>query len=84
MKFCVLALFDSKVKAFSQPFFSPSEEAGIRSVVDEAGRGDSMLQRHPEDFQVCRLGVFDDQDGLLVSERSPVGLGLVSSLMGKE
>lgn len=83
MKFVVLSLYDSKVRAFAQPFVSPSEEAGMRSVVDEAQRADSMLHRHPEDFQLMRLGVFDDQDGLLVSEVSPAGLGLVSSLMGK-
>ena len=84
MKLVAMSLYDSKVRAFSQPFFAASEEAGIRSVVDEASRGDSMLSRHPEDFQVCRVGVFDDKDGLLISEMAPVQLGFVSSLMGKE
>lgn len=84
MKFVMCALYDSKVRAFSQPFAAPSEEAAMRSVVDEAGRGDSMLHRHPEDFALHRLGIFDDGDGALIPETAPVGLGLVSSLMGKE
>jgi hypothetical protein len=83
MKFCVLAVYDSKVRAFAQPFVSPTEEAACRSIVDEASRPDSMLHRHPEDFSVMMLGIFDDKDGMLVSQ-VPTSLGLVSSLMGKE
>lgn len=84
MKLCVMSLFDSKVKAFASPFFSPSEESAIRSVCDEAQRPDSMLHRHPEDFSIFRLGIFDDQDGALVAETVPCSLGLVSGFLSKE
>lgn len=84
MKLCVMALYDGKVRAFSAPFFSPSEEAGVRAVLDQArGGGNETLNRHPEDFTIYRLGIYDDADGALVGE-PPHSLGLVSGFLNKE
>lgn len=64
-KRCVLAVFDSAVQAFGQPFFVPAIGAGVRSFVDEVNRAapDNQLANHPEDFELHYVADFDDESG---------------------
>ena len=40
---------------------------GIRSMADEVNRADASndMYRHPEDFELYDLGVFDDSTGVI-------------------
>lgn len=64
-KRCVLAVFDSAVQAFGQPFFVPAIGAGVRSFVDEVNRAapDNSLANHPEDYELSYIADFDDELG---------------------
>jgi len=64
-KRCVLAVFDSAVQAFGQPFFVPAIGAGVRSFVDEVNRAapDNQLANHPDDFELSYIADFDDERG---------------------
>lgn len=84
MKMIVLALFDVKVAAFQRPAFAPTVAAFVRAVGDEARRAGSELSAHPDDYQLFRLGEFDDANGLIVPVTPPELVCQVSSLIDRK
>lgn len=61
MKMEIMALRDSKLDAFIQPFFAQTIGSAMRAVADMVnGRGDEPPSRHPEDFSLWHLGTWDD------------------------
>lgn len=75
MIFTVCAIRDRAVDGFGQPIFVPHVGVAIRSFSDEVNRSDSTLHAHPEDYDLYKLGHYDDATGLLESE-SPMLLVL--------
>jgi hypothetical protein len=65
MKYIVLSVRDVKAGVFSQPFYAPTLQHGIRSFLDAASNpaDDNMMRKHPEDFQLYHLGTFEDGSG---------------------
>jgi len=70
MKYFVVAIFDSAVKAYMQPGYAPSEEAAIRSFKNVFKQeGPNPLKQNPEDHALFHLGYFDDNTGSIDSIR---------------
>lgn len=64
MKYFVVAIRDSAVKAYMQPGYAPSEEAAIRSFKNLfTQEGSNPLKTNPEDYALFHLGYFDDNTG---------------------
>lgn len=61
------AIFDHAVGVYRPPMFVRHVGEIARSLEVEVNRPDAeegnMLARHPEDFHVYHLGVFDDNSG---------------------
>lgn len=53
---------------FGRPFFAVSDGSAIRGFADEVNSADSMLAKHPADFQLFHMGVFDDESGEIFAE----------------
>lgn len=68
MKFIMLAVRDSASDLFARPMFLPAVGAGVRSFADEINRDDveNALNRHPEHFDLYKIGTFEDSDGSVV------------------
>lgn len=71
MKHVIMSIFDVKVSAFQRPSFSPTVPAFVRACQDEVNRPDSEMGKHPEDYQIFKIGEFDDESGLLVPLTPP-------------
>lgn len=69
MIYKIFALKDRAAKVFGQPMFSVSEGGQVRAFSDEINRPDdkNMLYLHPDDFDLYRLGDYDDESGSFVS-----------------
>lgn len=65
MQFHILAVRDRAADVFGQPMFAPSVGLAIRGFGDEINRAapDNQLNKHPEDFDLYSLGLFDDSTG---------------------
>lgn len=65
MKYIVLSVYDRAAEAFGRPVFATAERAAIRSFRDEIARVDidNAMNRHPGDFELMKLGEFDDSNG---------------------
>lgn len=65
----VYSLFDRKLKLFGQLVLERNDFAVQRSLVDGlAGAPDSLMAKHPEDFDLYHVGMFDDEAGKLTGE----------------
>lgn len=70
MIYIVCSVRDQKSEAFGRPFFVPSVGVAMRDFEDEVNRADekNILYRHPSDFALYQLGVFDDADGKIATD----------------
>lgn len=80
----LMALYDSKARAFWTPFCATHVEVGIRGVQGAAlNQGKSAIADHPQDFTLYHLGTFDDELGQVTQFAQAVNIGLVSNLVAK-
>lgn len=65
MLFGVYSVKDRAADAFGRPFFCPTDGVAIRGFMDEVSRNseDNQFFQHPDDFDLFRLGSFDDSSG---------------------
>lgn len=56
----VFALLDMKAGFFQVPFFMPSVGQAVRAVSDMAADQQTIIGRHPGDFELYQLGDWDD------------------------
>jgi len=68
MKQNVYSIFDTASGLYSRPFFTISDGEAIRSFTDIACDSDHPIGKHPEDYTLFRLGIFDDRDGKFTDE----------------
>lgn len=64
-KHIVVAIYDQQLDSFGRPFYTPTPGAAVRTFQDEVNRpaDDNPLHKHPEDFALHQLAVFDDTTG---------------------
>lgn len=63
MNYGLFTVYDKKLEAYAQPYFSPNIATALRAFVDACADKGSMLYQHPEDFQLCKIADYDDQTG---------------------
>lgn len=81
MNLNVYTIFDSAASAHMRPFFMQSDGQAIRSFSDLALDADHEVGKHPEDYSLCRIGTWNDQNAQLTPEHTEVlttGLKVVS------
>lgn len=59
------ALYDIKSQTYGMPFFAVSDPVAVRTAYDGYLMADSTVLRHPEDFTLYRLGLYDDNRGVI-------------------
>lgn len=64
MKLVIVSVRDTKANAFGIPVCVPTVGAAVRSFSDQINGQDSVLTKHPQDFDLFELGTFDDNTGL--------------------
>ncbi len=75
----VFSIFDAKVSAYMQPFFSRTAGEATRAFADLVGEAQHPVAKHPGDYTLFELGEFDDQTGVLTSHVAPLNLGTALS-----
>lgn len=73
-QFIVVAVRDSALDAFMQPFHVPTTGMAIRSFMDEVNRVESPLNAHPSDYELFQLATWNDSDGVFHQLSTPVSL----------
>lgn len=68
MKLNVYTIFDSASGMYMRPFFMQSDGQAMRSFKDIASDADHEIGKHPEDYSLHRIGVYDDNNAKLIPE----------------
>lgn len=63
MKLIAMSVRDEKIEAFLPPFFVRTKGEGIRSFTEAASDEKHQFCRHPDDYVLYCVGVFDDNSG---------------------
>lgn len=63
----VFAVRDMKALAFQAPFFSLAPGSALRAFGDECEKEGTPFHKHPEDYVLYEVGVYDDSTALLES-----------------
>ena len=65
MKLQIMCVRDIKVGAYQTPFYAATIGAGERSFSDAINNPnkDSDMSKHPTDFELYLLGIYDDDTG---------------------
>lgn len=73
----VFAVYDEKVGAFAHPFFCVAVGQATRIFQEWATEG-TPVAKHPADYCLYRIGMFDEQKGRLEALEPIERLGLAS------
>ena len=64
MRYKICTIRDRAADVYGQPVFVSSLGAALRSFGDEINNKESVLSKHPDDYDLYELGEFDDNSGL--------------------
>ena len=73
MKIKAYALKDILVEAFNAPFYAPNDRVAQRVCSDVASDPETLIGKHPEDFDLYLLGEFDDHSGEFTNSLKFIG-----------
>lgn len=79
----IYAIYDNKAEAFMQPFFAATPGLALRTFEDNANNPDSILSKHPNDFCLYEIGVFDDQTAEIINHSENINLGMATEYSPK-
>lgn len=68
MKNKLYAVKDNKVGFLNAPFIAPNNAAAMRMFGDTVQDTNTLLNKHPEDYELYSLGEMDENTGELFSE----------------
>ena len=71
----VFAIYDNKAEAYSRPFMFHATGEAIRAFTESANDPNHTFSKHPDDFALHELCIWDDGDGFHTQEKPPTPLG---------
>lgn len=78
MKLMAFSVRDNVAGVFSRPYFVPNAPTAIRAFADTVRRPDEGIFGHEGDFDLYKLGEFDDVTGVYEGVVPPVFLAHAS------
>jgi hypothetical protein len=86
MKMVMVSIKDTAADAFGRPAFVASEGVAVRQFQDEVNRSsdDNQLYKHPDDFHLYYLGLFDDSTGKIELLENPKLIARAKEIMIRE
>lgn len=67
----IYAIYDEKAQAYNNPFVMNHDGQAARAFEDEAAQPDSMINKHPEDYRLYRIGEYHQETGKIIPEDVP-------------
>jgi len=72
MKLNAYSIYDTASGTFMRPFFTTADGQAMRSFKDISTDADHEIGKHPEDYTLYRLGIFNDNTGEFIPETPEV------------
>lgn len=78
----MFSILDIKSDTFNTPFFFKAVGEAVRAFSDLANDANTTVGKHPEDYKLIQIGVFDDNTGVvLADEDCPKSLGFANDFV---
>lgn len=84
MELRAYAIYDGKAAAFNTPFFMATDALAIRAAQDTVRDKTTIFSRHPDDFVLYQVGVFNDQTGELLGYSPAIHVVAFAELVASE
>lgn len=75
MKIHIYTVYDSKTGVYGQPNFMINRGAALRAWQEAANDPQSNIGKHPADFSMFEIGVWDDESGIITMHEAKINLG---------
>lgn len=62
----ICSVLDAKAQYYARPFTARTDGEAIRIFSDAVNDNQTAFFHHPEDYQLYRVGTFDDDTGIVV------------------
>jgi hypothetical protein len=82
MKINVYAIYDVAAAIYKSPFMMRTDGEALRGFMDLSVSGENEIGKHPEQFQLFKIGVFDDGSGLY-SSNTPTLLATAQEMVAE-
>ncbi len=69
MKLNMYSIYDTAAACYTRPFYMQSDGQAMRSFTDISSDADHEIGKHPEDYSLHRIGVWDDSNARTHSEK---------------
>lgn len=79
----IFSVYDVKAEIFNQPFFMSTKGEALRAFSDLANDSQSSIAKHPGDYKLVYIGMFDDVSGE-VDEVERESLGFASDFVERK
>jgi len=70
MKLNIYTIYDTASGLYLRPFFAQSDGEAVRSFSDIIQDADHPIGKHPEDYSIHRIGIYDDNTAKLTDENN--------------
>jgi hypothetical protein len=86
MKMVIVSIKDTAADAYGRPAFVATEGVALRQFQDEVNRAsdDNQLYKHPQDFHLYYIGMFDDATGKFELMENPKLITRATDVIMKE
>lgn len=64
----IIAVMDIGTESFATPFFVHHTVEATRQFISECQNPDSQICKHAKDYELWKLGTFNDQTGVIENE----------------
>nr|WAE43581.1 MAG: nonstructural protein [Microviridae sp.] len=78
------SIYDKVSGSFMQPVSVPTDGVAVRSCRDSLAQQNSPFRAHPADYELYKLGSWDDTTGTLVSLSVPELVVKLASLVSDD
>lgn len=77
------AVFDSKAKFFTAPFFCVNDMVALRLFAGAVGDPATDLHKFPSDYTLFRVGMWDDEKGAITPLSPLENLGIAAQFVAR-
>lgn len=77
----IYSIFDVCSDMFDAPILAINDGSAIRYMKDAVNGRDTLLSRHPEDYQLFKIGSFDKSTGTIYPQRLPLRVANLKELV---
>lgn len=84
MKLRMFSIYDCKSEVYGLPWCAPTPASAIRHFSDMTKDSRSEVSRHPADFTLFEIGLWDDNKAELTPRGSLLNLGVALEFVPKD